>query len=169
VRNNESLHHAQRLELAAEVLHLCGAVRLAAFGCSMTPAIFPGDVLTVRPASADEVQPGDVVLYRRGKRFFIHRLVRAEQASRGIMLMTQGDALREADPPFDANDLLGRVVLIERGNKRFVPNARRILESMVACLVRRFDLALRVVLAWHSFRMRRRAAQFTPTALRERS
>jgi len=59
----------------------------------------------------DVYRPGDVVLYIRNGRLFVHRLV--EMA--GEAVVTRGDALLGPDPPVRAGDLLGRVVSIERG------------------------------------------------------
>jgi hypothetical protein len=65
----------------------------------------------VSSVDRDAYRPGDVVLYARNGRLFVHRL--AEMA--GEAVVTRGDALLEPDPPVRAGDLLGRVVSIERG------------------------------------------------------
>lgn len=100
--------------LAAEVLRLSGEFRLRAMGASMLPAIWPGDILTVRAADAGGVKPGEIVLCSRDDRFVIHRVVE----NRGGRLITRGDALPNNDPPVGAGDLLGRVVSIERASSR---------------------------------------------------
>lgn len=62
--------------LAAEVLWTTGSLRLAAFGYSMLPTLWPGDLLTIQAQSFDQIQAADVVLFARVERFFIHRVLR---------------------------------------------------------------------------------------------
>jgi phage repressor protein C with HTH and peptisase S24 domain len=59
--------------LAVEVLQKTGVLRLTAFGYSMLPTLFPGDILTVKAELLPAIQTGDVVLFTRQGRFFIHR------------------------------------------------------------------------------------------------
>ena len=41
----------------------------------MLPTLWPGDVLTVQSILPEQVEPGEIVLYMRQDRFFIHRIV----------------------------------------------------------------------------------------------
>jgi len=106
------LSETAKRSLAAEVLRSSGELRLRATGASMLPAIWPGDILTVRAADAGGVKPGEIVLYGRDDRFVIHRVVE----NRGGLLITRGDAVPKNDPPVSAGELLGRVVSIERAS-----------------------------------------------------
>ena len=49
--------------LAEEVVRTHGEVRLRAFGTSMVPSILPGDLVSIRSASLQEIFPGEVVLF----------------------------------------------------------------------------------------------------------
>ena len=91
-----------------------GVLRLRVNGFSMLPSIWPGDAVCVSRVDWDAYRPGDVVLYTRNGRLFVHRLV--EKA--GGAAVTRGDALLDRDPAVGAGDVLGRVVLIERGGAR---------------------------------------------------
>ena len=62
-----------KLGLAAELLRGGGTVHLKAWGTSMLPSVWPGDLLTIQSAADDEVVPGDIVLVLRDNRFFVHR------------------------------------------------------------------------------------------------
>ena len=64
-----------KLGLAAEMLRSQGTVLLKAWGASMLPSVWPGDLLTIQNAAHDEVVPGDIVLMMRKNRFVVHRLV----------------------------------------------------------------------------------------------
>jgi len=109
--------------LAEEVVRTFGEVRLRVFGISMVPAILPGDVVSVRRASAEEVSVGEAVLYSRGGRLFVHRVVDRTNAATGDRseeprLITRGDRMRREDSPVAPSELLGRVVSVERDRRR---------------------------------------------------
>ena len=64
-----------RCSLAAEALRSRGVLKLRAAGVSMLPTLWPGDLLTVQCLREEEVEPGEIVLYMRSDRFFVHRIV----------------------------------------------------------------------------------------------
>jgi Peptidase S24-like len=110
--------------LAIEVLRRSGSLRLTAFGYSMLPTLFPGDILTVKAESLPAIQTGDVVLFTRQGRFFIHRTLRRMQAGPATMLLTRGDSLPHPEEPVSAEELLGRIVSVERGEGAPTPVPR---------------------------------------------
>ena len=67
---HEEAREEARCSLAAEALQASGVLKLQARGVSMLPTLWPGDILTVRSQRAEEVEPGDVMLYMRRERFF---------------------------------------------------------------------------------------------------
>lgn len=103
--------------LAAEVLRNTGKLRLVARGHSMLPALWPGDLLNIEAAGLDRVRAGDVVLFIREGRFFIHRVVGRNESTRPS-LVTRGDSMPQADAPVFAEELLGRVVSFQRHRTR---------------------------------------------------
>src|SRR5580700_10685991 len=105
-----------KLGLAAEMLRSQGTVLLKAWGMSMLPSVWPGDLLTIQSAAFDEVVPGDIVLVLRDSRFFIHRLVERRRDQDRILCITRGDAMPHNDPPTAASELLGRVASIRRAD-----------------------------------------------------
>lgn len=123
--------------LVREVLRQFGAVRLRAFGDSMWPAIQAGDLLDVREAAPALVAPGDVVLFERRGRLFAHRVV---WRGNGV-LRTRGDTHWRADPIVTADDLLGVVTSVSRGEFTVVPARRRRRGTAVRAWIR--DLAIR--------------------------
>lgn len=132
-----------KLGLVAEMLRCHGRVQLKAWGTSMLPSVWAGDLLTIESARYDEVVPGDIVLVLRDKRFFIHRLVEGGRGQNCVSLITRGDALPHNDPPAAASELLGRVVRIRRANRDFAP--RRRVSRVHSCLAR-------ALLHWENFR-----------------
>lgn len=132
-------------ELAAEVLRASGKLRLRVTGASMLPAIWPGDVISVRSFDRDFPRPGDVVLcYRRGK-LIAHRLVRRFAHQGESQWSLRGDSVSGNDEPVPTKDLLGKVIAIERGSRRM-----RLQRSFPGCIVswilRRSAFATRVML-----------------------
>lgn len=151
-----------KLGLAAEMLRRRGTVQLKAWGTSMLPSVWPGDLLTIQSVAYDEVVPGDIVLVLRDNRFFVHRLIERRRGQDCILWITRGDAMPQSDPP--ASELLGRVAGIHRANRSFVPSRQvPLLYSGLAWMQRRSDRFRNLMLHIHAARLRvgpTRAGQF---------
>src|SRR4029077_19703438 len=85
--------------LAEEVVRTFGELRLRVFGTSMVPSILPGDFVSIRRASLRDISPGEVVLFLRKGRLFVHRVVDRKMAATAntpeeSCLITRGDRLR---------------------------------------------------------------------------
>jgi hypothetical protein len=144
--------------LAREVLQNFGEVRLCVFGTSMLPSILPGDFISIQRAALNDISLGEVVLFLREDRLFVHRVVNRILANlpdsfQEPCLITRGDRLRHDDPPVSSVELLGRIVLIQRGNQRFKPAAprsrsRRILTSALRASDLAAYLFLNTTVCW---------------------
>jgi len=144
--------HALKCELAEEVLLSSGRLRLKVTGWSMLPSIWPGDVLLIERAEAEEISKGDVVLCRYDRRFVVHRIVKNFGPELNTPMLTRGDAMPACDSPVYERDLLGKVSLILRDGVSVLP--RRYLspaESAVAVLVTRSTIAAQIVVRLHDF------------------
>ena len=105
--------------LSSEILGKGHRLRFQAHGWSMTPFVRDGDVLEVMPASGMELQPGDVVFRRTSTGGMVaHRLITRRRCDGQEILFTKGDAARRLDAPVSAEDIVGKVVAIERDGKR---------------------------------------------------
>ena len=146
--SREQLKH----NLAAEVLRSAGKFRLAAFGYSMLPTLWPGELLTIQAQSLDQVQPSEVVLFSREGRFFIHRVVRKLKMGPEPRLITRGDALPSVDATVFPIEFLGKIVSVRRGHRDIpVPACsprRRWMGLALTYSVRLRSLAVR----WHAWR-----------------
>lgn len=91
----------------------------------MLPTLWPGDLLTVQCLGAEEVEPGEIVLYMRRDRFFVHRIVSKKLGPEDGSLITRGDCMSADDPPLGRNELLGKVTEVQRSDSIFSP-ARRL-------------------------------------------
>jgi hypothetical protein len=108
----------QKVGMALEVLRTQGRVRFAARGYSMLPSLWPGDVVTVEAQSTDQFQSGDLLLYVREERFFLHRMLRNEECGVEARWLMRGDSMPHADQPVSAHQIVGKVVEVERDGRR---------------------------------------------------
>ena len=109
-----------RKDLLKEVLLRWGCARLQVNGTSMLPSLLPYDVVSLVRCSAGDLLPGDLVLSEHRDRWLLHRVVRLE----GDWLHTRGDLLPFDDPPAPAENVIAKVVGLERfGRQRAVPPA----------------------------------------------
>ncbi len=110
--------------LAGDVVRTFGEIRLRVFGTSMVPSILPGDLISVQRADSAEISTGEIVLYERKGRIFAHRVVNFTASPALSFLITRGDRLQHNDPPVSPDELLGRVISIQRGNSQWRPAPR---------------------------------------------
>ena len=106
--------------LAAEVLRSGLHLRLRAMGTSMLPTLWPGDLLTIESVAVEQAKRGDLILFMREGRFFVHRLIAKVEAD--AMLITRGDCLSAGDAPVSAKEFLGKVVQVQRRGLSFAPS-----------------------------------------------
>ena len=142
--------NAAKCGLATEVLRCSGTLRLQVTGWSMLPTIWPGDTLVIERAESNDISRGDIVLFGREGRFFVHRVLTIGVRSE---IVTKGDAMLAPDPPISETNLLGRVSYIARQGKCLTPQKhQRLPERAVAALLSRSDFAARVVVSLHGLR-----------------
>lgn len=144
--------HRVKSQLAADVLRSSGVLRLKVTGWSMLPTVWPGDTLVVEHGGSDRAVSGDLVLVVREGRLFAHRLIQNVVDGGSTEILTRGDAMERPDPPIHKNGLVGKVTRIVRNGKSIVPRRDlRLSERAIAAMVRRSDLAARVVVGVHGF------------------
>lgn len=157
VRDNLS---ALKYELAAEVLRSSGRLRLGVTGWSMLPTIWPGDTLVIEPAESEEVFTGDIVLFERDERLFVHRVIaKGDDFSEGVVF-TQGDGMSHPDAAVKKSELLGRVCFVLRAGRCFAPGPKlSSSERVIAALVGRFYWAARILIELHVMRQQEQIAR----------
>ncbi len=144
--------------LAEEVVRTFGEVRLRVFGTSMVPSILPGDLVSIHRASLNDISPGEVVLFLRKGRLFIHRVVNLKvidvaDSPAESCLITRGDRLRHDDPPVSSPELLGRVVSVERDSRKVkLPaiGSNHLIVSLLQSSDRLTYLYLRLAACWRT-------------------
>lgn len=142
--------------LAEDVIRTFGEARLRVFGTSMVPSILPGDVISVRRSAPVEISSGEIILYAREGRMFVHRVVGRAGGPDNALLITRGDSLRRSDPPVSSSELLGKVISIERGGRQLRTSSS--LSSFSSVFVRLLQTSgratyfyVKLVSGWESF------------------
>jgi signal peptidase I len=146
-----------------ETLNRGHSIRFRAPGGSMYPTICDGDLITVEPIKPAAVIVGDIILYQHKSKVTVHRVLRilkrSEKKSRSalqgpqdhslsetLVFFFRGDAAISDDAPVRSEQILGKVVSIERNNHRIDPYRLRIKlrykTRRLACRIKRFFLCL---------------------------
>jgi hypothetical protein len=75
-----------------------------------------------------------VVVFRRGDRLIAHRVLRIYHRQSEPIFITKGDHIRRFDPPANADEIVGRVLAVERGGRQMPLNtaAWRVVGWLIA-------------------------------------
>jgi signal peptidase I len=87
----------------------------------MLPTLWPGDFLTVQSRRAEQIEPGEIILFMREGRFFVHRVKSKSAAGDEIFLIVRGDCMPDDDPPVRSSEVLGKIVEVQSAGSSFVP------------------------------------------------
>ncbi|MEC4676409.1 MAG: GNAT family N-acetyltransferase [Nitrospirota bacterium] len=104
--------------ISTGVLSRNGSFSFKARGSSMYPFIRDGDILTVEPVLASELDTGDVAFYRSaGENLAAHRFIGRTMINDRTMLILRGDASAGRDEHVMEDRILGKVAGIQRGTR----------------------------------------------------
>jgi len=88
----------------------------------MHPTIRHGDVITVEPAVPANLNRGDIILYRLQDNFIAHRIVNIKESDRSeLTFILKGDASIACDGPVKTEQVLGKVICLERDQRIIDP------------------------------------------------
>ena len=102
----------------ASALKRRGRIALRVQGTSMLPWVRPQDIAMIWRTAMENVRCGDLVLFRREHRLFVHRIVKKQGSLEAAQLLSKGDAHPTADGILEEQELLGRVMRIYREGRR---------------------------------------------------
>jgi len=109
----------------------------------MRPALAPGDKVLVRAALPGELRPGDIVVRKVATARIAHRLIGSYTSGNEIYLITKGDNALKADDAWQATQLVGKAIAIERaGHKKPAHFARAIRRAFVIAFLSRCQLSV---------------------------
>ena len=84
---------------------------------SMHPLLRVGEEVYIEPATADQLQVGEIAAFETGEGLVIHRVVQRRPEKRGIQLIEMSDVHLRAGR-VESNAVVGRVVAIGQQNRR---------------------------------------------------
>ena len=130
--------------LFLDLLRQQGRCCLRVSGTSMLPTLWPGDFVRVKSPSSPSV--GEIVLCRRGGRFFLHRLV-AVADQPGGEFVARGDSMPQADAPGAVDEIVGVLDGVGRGaNWVGVPRRPPMWSKLAGSLLARSSGLVRVAI-----------------------
>jgi hypothetical protein len=130
-------------DLCEEMLRQGKRVRFHAPGRSMYPTIKENEVITVEPIEPSSITVGDIILYRQDRSVVAHRVVRTTPIetetpppcmieSHHSSLVTRhsfllrDDTWGKEDVPVTGEQILGKVVSVERNGRESDPYGRKV-------------------------------------------
>jgi len=81
-------------------------------GVSMQPTYYAGDVVIVRQVPPEEIQVGDVILFRHNRAAIVHRVVAIQEQNGQRVFITKGDNNNTLDDPVTPEEYGGRAVML---------------------------------------------------------
>ena len=138
------------VKICTELLHQGHQIKFKAPGDSMYTTICDGDLITVEPIKPAAVIVGDIVLYHHENGVVAHRVVNIQAPQSSVpstqhLFLLRGDAAINDDAPVSSEQILGKVVSIERNGRRIDPyglqiklhyKARRMASRIKRLLIR---------------------------------
>jgi cytochrome c551/c552 len=86
-------------------------------GTSMLPLIRDAEQVLIKHGCAN-VRRGDVVVFRRADKLVAHRVLDIFEDRAQCTFITKGDNSHDLDAPVSANQVLGRVLAVKRGDRQ---------------------------------------------------
>ena len=117
-------------DLMTELLRRGNRVRFRAAGASMQPTIEDGELITVAPVAPESVKRGDILLYQNERGVVAHRVVGVVKGTVTIdggdspPYLLRGDASVSCDAPVQLEQVIGRVVAVQRGGRNLALDSR---------------------------------------------
>ncbi len=106
------------VNLARQVFAAGQAVGFRIEGGSMRPFLRSGDTVLVKPAQAQDLRLGDVIVFDPGGRSLIaHRIVQISAEPDGQRYLTQGDATLVPDGWIQPEQVIGTVIARRRDQR----------------------------------------------------
>jgi len=119
------------VKICTELLHQGHQIKFKAPGDSMYPTICDRDLITVEPQKSSGICVGDIILYHHENGVVAHRVINIQVPQPSVpstqpLFLLRGDAAIHDDAPVSSEQILGKVVSIERNGRRIDPYRLRI-------------------------------------------
>jgi signal peptidase I len=137
-------------ELITELLQDGYSVNFSAPGHSMYPTIMANENILVAPIDPAAVRMGDIILYRTNGSLIAHRVTLINKMNKDAInpfpdwsFILKGDASATYDEPVKDEQVLGKVISIERNGCSIDPYS---ITHKLGCLARRLTSRLKAIL-----------------------
>jgi signal peptidase len=131
-------------QVCTELLRKGHQIKFKAPGDSMYPTICDGDLITVQPIKPSDIIIGDIIFYRHKSGVVAHRVVNIQAPQSSVpspqyFFTLRGDAAIVLDNPVGTDQILGKVVSVERNGRcidpyslqvKFLYKARRLASRL---------------------------------------
>lgn len=102
------------MRLGEELLNEGATLKVTAGGLSMFPFLRKGDVIYLKKQKKEDYKNGDIVVFKTSEKFIAHRLIKLKKEENKIMALCKGDSLVKYDKAFPVEQVLGKVISVER-------------------------------------------------------
>jgi signal peptidase I len=137
-------------ELITELLQDGYQVNFSAPGHSMYPTIMANEKILVAPIDPTAVRMGDIILYRANGSLIAHRVRLIKKMHNDAVntypdwsFILKGDASPICDAPVKVEQILGKVISIERNGCSIDPYS---ITHRLGCLARRLTSRVKTIL-----------------------
>jgi hypothetical protein len=126
-------------------------------------------MVSIESRPPHELCIGDIVLYERCGRLFLHRLVALPEQRFPDRLITRGDSMPRADPAVRIESVLGVAGSVRRRNDAIedwigIPKATKLTSRLAGAALARSSLLVRVLLRTRSSVMARARNREVPVS-----
>lgn len=108
------------LDLSKQILQNGWDLHVPIMGMCMYPFFKAGNNIIVKSVKPSDTLVGDIILFWFGESMKAHRLLKKYMWNDKIILLTKGDSSISFDHPIYSENLLGKIVAIEKGDKKII-------------------------------------------------
>lgn len=109
-------------------------------GHSMWPLIESGDRVLIKHTRIG-IEPGSLIAFRQNNRIVVHRLLRSYTVRGEKVYVCRGDHNTHLDRRVQESELVGKIISIERNDKRTIHLANSYWEIIGKLIVKGFNLS----------------------------
>lgn len=117
------------MHIGEELLKEGITLKVTAGGLSMFPFLRKGDIIYFKKQKTENYKKGDIIVFKTSEKFIAHRLIKLKNEKNKIMVICKGDSLLKYDKAFPVNQILGKVISVERNDKKVDYMSDRILRK----------------------------------------
>lgn len=135
---SDRLSHTVLREIGFMLLAEGKTIRVRADGNSMYPSIKSGSIIFIEPYEpGTKPRQGDIIAWKRESGFVVHRLVSVCSRKMQMHYVTRGDSCAGEDDPVTIDQIVGKVVRVEKPEGKVVPPRKYSDKRPNYCLNRR--------------------------------